>query len=290
LPAPAPGTSHGLRWSVAIIAGIIAVLAATTDIALSDGEHMRELGGHLKQGLSAASAALCADFRIQSCGEGAALAPRTASARPKIVLDPGHGGNESGAVGHGGLKEKDLTLQICSILRDRLASRLGAQVIFTRTGDLSVPLEERVAIANQSGADLLISIHANSSEDAGVHGVETYYAVSPAAENRALPPAADGSNLSESRKLAVEIQRALESVGGERSAPNRGVKQAPFVVLLNARIPSVLAEVGFITNPAEGHDLGTTAGQEAVADALYRGIADYLAAAGRGKAVTDNGQ
>lgn len=223
---------------------------------------------------------------MPSGNEGRALALRTALDHPKIVLDPGHGGNESGAIGHGGWKEKDLTLQICSKLRNLLASRLGAQVIFTRTGDLSVPLEERAAIANQVGADLLISVHVNSSGDAGTRGVETYYA-----EGGALMPAADEGNLSESRRLAVEVQRALyDAVGGDKNVPNRGVKQAPFVVLLDAKIPSVLAEVGFLTNPAEERNLATTAGQEAVADALYRGIADYLAAAGQGKAVSGNGQ
>jgi N-acetylmuramoyl-L-alanine amidase len=329
-PEPAPGStkSRRLRWSLAIIAGVIVALAATTEVRLWRGEHVRELLRHLKRAVSAASLTTTvlatttapvapaeysatlsptepyrltivvgsarADSPMPSGNEGRALALRPALDHPKIVLDPGHGGNEIGAIGHGGLKEKDLTLQICSKLRNLLASRLGAQVIFTRSTDLNVPLEERASIANQAGANLLISVHVNSSDDAGTRGVETYYAANgrpAAAEGGAPMPAADEGNLSESRRLAVQVQRALyETVGGDKNVPDRGVKQAPFVVLLDAKIPSVLAEVGFLTNPAEEHNLATTAGQEAVANALYRGIADYLAAAGQGKALTGNGQ
>ncbi|HYN15270.1 MAG TPA: N-acetylmuramoyl-L-alanine amidase [Terriglobales bacterium] len=227
-------------------------------------------------------------------------APHAAlSHHPKIVIDPGHGGAEDGAIGHGGLKEKDLTLEIGKRLGDLLANRLGAEVIYTRTSDLTVPLDARAAIANQAAADLFISIHANSSDDPGARGVETYYVTnspSPvaasfsgredAAKGGALKPVAEDHKLVESHKLATEVQQALyHAYGGEKGVLNRGVKQAPFVVLLDAEMPSILAEVAFVTSPADEHKLSTADGQEAVADALYRGIARYIAAAKRGKVV-----
>jgi N-acetylmuramoyl-L-alanine amidase len=223
--------------------------------------------------------------------------PHAVLTHPKIVIDPGHGGTEDGAIGHSGLKEKDLTLQISKRLGELLTSRLGAEVIYTRTSDLPVPLEERAAIANQASADLFVSIHANSSDDPGARGVETYYvsSASPAAVSfaggdhaakAALRPVAEDFKLGESHKLAVEVQQALyHAVGGEKGVLNRGVKQAPFVVLLDADMPSILAEVAFVTSPADEHKLSTTEGQQAVADALYQGIARYLSSAKRGKVV-----
>jgi len=231
-------------------------------------------------------------------------APGTALNRhPKIVIDPGHGGAEDGAIGHSGLKEKDLTLEIAKRLGGLLSNRLGAEVIYTRTSDLTVALDARAAIANQAGADLFISIHANSSDDTAARGVETYYvANSPspaavslagrenAAKTGALKPVAEERKLSESHKLAVDVQHALyHAFGGEKGVLNRGVKQAPFVVLLDADMPSILAEVAFVTSPSDEHKLSTAEGQEAVADALCRGIARYLAAAKRNKVVATLG-
>ena len=219
-----------------------------------------------------------------------------ALSRPKIVIDPGHGGAEEGAVGHSGLKEKDLTLQISKRLGELLASRLGAEVIYTRTSDLAIPLEARAAVANQAGADLFISIHANSSDDINARGVETYYVAStPApvpvslaggAATAAMKPASEEYKLGESHKLAVEVQQAMyHAFGGEKGVLNRGVKQAPFIVLLDATMPSILAEVAFVSNTADEQKLSTADGQDAVADALYRGIARYLSTAKRDKVV-----
>ena len=235
-------------------------------------------------------------------------APHAALTHPKIVIDPGHGGTEDGAVGHNGLKEKDLTLQISKKLGDLLADHLGAEVIYTRTADLTVPLEARAGVANEANADVFISVHANSSDDPGARGVETYYvANSPpplgvsltgrasTAEASALKAVAEDFKLGESHKLAVEVQQALcRAFGSESGVPNRGVKQAPFVVLLDAEMPSILAEVGFVTSPADEQRLSTARGQQAVANALYRGIARYLSSAKRGKVVaslrTSSGQ
>jgi N-acetylmuramoyl-L-alanine amidase len=226
-------------------------------------------------------------------------APAGALVHPKIVIDPGHGGTEDGAIGHGGLKEKDLVLAIAKALGDRLANRLGAEVIYTRTSDLTVPLDTRATIANQAGADLFISIHANSSDDPNARGVETYYmsdapslmAVSlsghdPALKAGTMRTVSETHKLDESHKLATEVQRAMyQAFGGEKGILNRGVKQAPFIVLLDAEMPSILAEVAFVTSPADEHKLDSAQGQDAIADALYRGIAHYVSASHRGKVV-----
>ena len=241
--------------------------------------------------------------------ESTTPAPQAALRRhTKIVIDPGHGGTEDGAIGPSGLKEKDLTLEISKRLGALLAHRLGAEVIYTRTGDVTVPLDARAAIANQAGADLFVSIHANSSDDPGSRGVETFYVTrSYAAKNPPqtsaalvqsenapkagfLKAAAEDPKIIESRKLAGDVQQALyHAFGAEKGVLNRGVKQAPFVVLLDAEMPSILAEVAFVTSPADEHRLSTTEGQEAVADALYQGIVRYLSSAKRGKVVASMG-
>jgi len=241
--------------------------------------------------------------------ESSTPAPHAALGRhARIVIDPGHGGTEDGAIGPSGLKEKDLTLEISKRLGALLAHRLGAVVIYTRTGDVTVPLDERAAIANQAGADLFVSIHANSSDDPGSRGVETFYVTkSYAAKNpspaSAMPapsgnapkagvlrPAAEDPKIIESRKLAGDVQQALyHAFGGEKGVLNRGVKQAPFVVLLDAEMPSILAEVAFVTSPADEHKLSTAQGQEAIADALCQGIVRYLSSAKRGKVVASLG-
>jgi N-acetylmuramoyl-L-alanine amidase len=221
--------------------------------------------------------------------ETAPPAPRAVLRHPKIVIDPGHGGTEDGAIGHGGVKEKDLTLEVCKKLGDLLANRLGAEVIYTRTSDVTVPLEARAAIANQAGADLFVSVHANSSDDPGARGVETYYVSNPSAVG-ALRSVAEDFKLGESHKLAVEVQQALyHAFGNEKGVLNRGVKQAPFVVLLDAEMPSILAEVAFVTSPVDEQKLSSNEGQDAAADALYRGIAHYLSSAKRGKVVASLG-
>jgi N-acetylmuramoyl-L-alanine amidase len=229
--------------------------------------------------------------------------PAGALVHPKIVIDPGHGGTEDGAIGHGGLKEKDLVLAIAKALGDRLVNHLGAEVIYTRTSDLTVPLDARASIANQAGADLFISIHANSSDDPGARGVETYYmsntpspvAVSLsgrdlAAKTGTMRTVSEARKLDESHKLATEVQHAMyHASGGDKGVLNRGVKQAPFIVLLDAEMPSILAEVAFVTSPADEHKLSTTEGQDAIADALYRGIARYVASSHHGKVVASLG-
>ena len=154
----------------------------------------------------------------------------------------------------------------------------------------------------------MVSIHANSSDDPSSRGVETFYVTrSYAAKNplqtaatlaqsenvlktTTLKPAAEDVKISESRKLAGDVQRALyHAFGGEKEVLNRGVKQAPFVVLLDAEMPSILAEVAFVSSPADEHKLSTMEGQKAVADALYQGIVRYLSSAKRSKVVASLG-
>ncbi|MGH9716965.1 MAG: N-acetylmuramoyl-L-alanine amidase [Candidatus Acidiferrales bacterium] len=217
----------------------------------------------------------------------------------RIVIDPGHGGRDTGTIGPHGLEEKDVCLDVALRLGRLIEQRLpGAQVIYTRKTDVFIPLEERTAIANRAHADLFISIHANSSPDPEVRGVETYYlnfATSPEAmavaarENATseqtehdlpdlLKKIAQNDKIAESKELAQDIQGALshrlELVS--RHERNRGVKKAPFVVLIGANMPSVLAEISFLSNPTDERLLRKPEERERIAIGLYRGIATYL--------------
>ncbi|HXZ42849.1 MAG TPA: N-acetylmuramoyl-L-alanine amidase, partial [Terriglobales bacterium] len=178
----------------------------------------------------------------------------------KIVIDPGHGGHDTGTIGPNGLEEKELVLDVSKRLGKLLASRLGAQVIYTRADDTFVPLETRTAIANQEGADLFVSVHANSSRDSDARGVETYYlnftsspeALEVAARENAVSEKsihelqdlvkkiALKEKIEESREFAVDVDRSLHSGLAAKNAGvrDRGVKKAPFIVLIGANMPS----------------------------------------------------
>lgn len=217
----------------------------------------------------------------------------------RIVIDPGHGGHDTGTIGPRGLEEKDVCLDVALRLGRIIEQRLpGAQVVYTRKTDVFVPLQQRTAIANQAHADLFISIHANSSSDPDARGIETYYlnfATSPEAmavaarENATsqetendlpelLKKIARNDKIEESKELAEDIQDSLserlELVS--RNERNRGVKKAPFVVLIGANMPSVLAEISFVSNPTDERMLRNPAQKERIAMGLYRGIAAYL--------------
>jgi N-acetylmuramoyl-L-alanine amidase len=217
-----------------------------------------------------------------------------------IVIDPGHGGTETGAIGPSGVAEKELTLLLARELEARLAQRLPVRVVLTRTGDSNLPHDTRTAIANQNKADLFVSIHLNSSLGAGARGAETYFlsteasdaraAAAAAAENLDTPGAADDPagqdlelilwdlaqtyHLSESQRFAGMIQRELNEALQLR---DRGVKQAPFRVLRGAAMPAVLVELGFLSNPEEEKKLQDPAYRGELADALTRAIARYKA-------------
>jgi len=216
----------------------------------------------------------------------------------KIVIDPGHGGHDTGTIGPNGLEEKDLVLDVSRRLGKLLQTRLGAEVIYTRKDDTFIPLETRTAIANEEGADLFVSVHANSSHDPDARGVETYYlnftsspdALEVAARENAVSEKsihelqdlvkkiALKEKIDESQEFAGDVQSSLHSGlaaknPGER---DRGVKKAPFIVLIGANMPSILAEISFVSNPGDERRLETSDYRQKIAESLYRGIAKYV--------------
>jgi N-acetylmuramoyl-L-alanine amidase len=216
----------------------------------------------------------------------------------KIVIDPGHGGFDTGTIGPNGLLEKDLVLDVSRRLGKLLEARLGAEVDYTRRDDTFIPLETRTAIANQDQADLFISVHANSSRDPDARGVETYYlnfsssaeALEVAARENAVSEKsihelqdlvkkiALQEKIDESREFATDVESALHS-GLALKNPglrDRGVKKAPFIVLIGANMPSILAEVSFVSNPGDERRLETSEFRQRIAESLYRGIAKYV--------------
>jgi N-acetylmuramoyl-L-alanine amidase len=216
----------------------------------------------------------------------------------KIVIDAGHGGHDTGTIGPDGLLEKDLVLDVAKRLGRLLESRLGAEVIYTRQDDTFIPLETRTAIANRERADLFISIHANSSRDPDARGVETYYlnftsspeALEVAARENAVSEKsiyelqdlvkkiALKEKIEESREFAGDVQQSL--YGGlalnNAGIRNRGIKKAPFIVLIGANMPSILAEISFVSNPTDERKLETSEHRQRIAESLYRGVSKYV--------------
>jgi len=220
----------------------------------------------------------------------------------KVVIDPGHGGKDPGVVGPTGLQEKDLVLDVGLKLRDFLVERLGVEVVMTRDRDVFVPLEERTAIANQIGADLFISIHANGSPNRRVRGIETFVldfssnederrvaSLENAGSQRTIAALEDllrsiarGDYKQESRDLATIVQSRLhenlsKSLTGQT---NRGVKQAPFIVLIGSNMPSILTEVGFISNPSDEKYYRADSSRNLLAESLYTGVENYFQSLG----------
>ena len=216
----------------------------------------------------------------------------------RIVIDPGHGGHDTGTVGRNGLMEKDLVLDVALNLKRSLEERLDAQVLMTRSDDRFISLEERTAIANRHRSDLFISIHANASTSRSTSGVETYYLnFARTAADREIAARENATTLlnigelqdlvrkiamadksTESRELAALLQRSLFS--GSRGifpkARNRGVRSAPFIVLIGAEMPAVLVEVAFISNPRDEKLLKKENSQQVLAKALLTGIEGYM--------------
>ena len=215
----------------------------------------------------------------------------------RIVVDAGHGGHDTGTIGPNGLMEKDLVLDVALRLGKLLEQKLGAEVVYTRHDDTFIPLETRTAIANQNQADLFISIHANSSPDPSARGVETYYlnftrsanALEVAARENAVSDTsvhelqdlvkriALKEKVEESREFAGTVEKALYT--GEASKnpgiKDRGVKKAPFIVLIGANMPSILAEISFVSNPTDERKLRTPEYRQRIAESLYRGVSRY---------------
>jgi N-acetylmuramoyl-L-alanine amidase len=216
----------------------------------------------------------------------------------RIVVDAGHGGHDSGTLGPGGIEEKNVVLDVSLRLGRLLKQRLGADVIYTRDDDTFIPLETRTAIANKAQADLFISVHANSSPDASARGVETYYlnfttsadALETAARENAVSDESIHQlsdlvkkitlqdKIAESREFAGDVEGSLYNglEAGNPGLKDRGVKKAPFVVLIGANMPSILAEISFLTNPDDAHQLQDPEYRERIAESLYRGVAKYI--------------
>lgn len=218
----------------------------------------------------------------------------------RIVIDPGHGGHDTGTIGPHGVMEKTVCLDVALRLGRLIQKRLpGAEVVYTRKDDTFIPLEERTAIANREKADMFISIHANSSPSPSARGVETYYlnfATSPDAMEVATRENAVGASsihelqsmiqkiarnekVDESRELAADVQQSLyrRLETGTRGMEDRGVKRAPFVVLIGAHMPSILSEIAFLSNGTDEKLLSVTAQRQRVAEGLYHGLESYLA-------------
>jgi N-acetylmuramoyl-L-alanine amidase len=215
----------------------------------------------------------------------------------RVVLDAGHGGHDVGTHGPSGYYEKDLVLDVTLRLGKLIEERLGSEVIYTRSDDTFIPLEERTRIANEHKADLFLSIHANSSPYKTAAGTETYIlnfttsksAMELAARENAssersihdlhslIEKIALKDKVDESREFASRLQTSLAALStrSNESAKNRGVKKAPFVVLIGAEMPSVLAEIGFLTNPSDEALLRKPEHRQKIAEALYKGIAAY---------------
>jgi len=217
----------------------------------------------------------------------------------RIVIDPGHGGHDTGTIGPTGLMEKDLCLDVALRLGKIIQQRLpGADVVYTRSDDTFIPLEERTRVANESKADLFISIHANSSHDHAARGIETYYlnlkgspdAMEVAARENAtaqesihdlediVKKIARSEKIDESREFAADIQESLARRIQKlnKTVKDRGVRKAPFVVLVGADMPSILTEISFLSNPADERLLKNPEHRQRVAEGLYQGMANYL--------------
>jgi N-acetylmuramoyl-L-alanine amidase len=215
----------------------------------------------------------------------------------RVVLDPGHGGHDVGTQGPSGYFEKDLVLDVAHRLGMLLEGNLGSEVVYTRSDDRFIPLEERTRLANEHKADLFLSIHANSSPYRTAAGAETYIlnfttskgAMDVAARENAsseksifdlqelLQKIAQRDKAEESREFAQHLQNSLASLSTRtnEAAKNRGIKKAPFVVLIGASMPSVLAEIGFLTNTNDEALLRKPEYRQKIAEALFKGVSSY---------------
>ncbi len=215
----------------------------------------------------------------------------------RVVIDPGHGGHDEGTHGPRGLVEKDLVLDVALRLGKLVEDHMGAEVVYTRKDDTFIPLEGRTALANERKADLFISIHANSSPVPRITGVETYYLNFPSSKDAADVASRENATSDksifelrdlvqkitlhdkseESKEFAGRVQGALFAFSTKNfpAEKNRGVKKAPFIVLIGANMPSILAEIGFLTNTREESLLKRPDYRQKLAEALYRGISKY---------------
>lgn len=216
----------------------------------------------------------------------------------RIVIDPGHGGHDPGAMSPSGTKEKDIVLQIGLNLAQKVREELGIDAVMTRSTDVFIELQERTAIANKVGADLFVSIHANASLNRAANGIETYYLNLAKTEKAAQLAAKENGTtlenvsllqavlfdlmanykLNDSAHLADEVQKALHKKAqtGYPSVKNLGVKQGPFYVLVGATMPSILVETAFVSNEKDEQKLKDPQYQDLTADGILSGIKGYI--------------
>jgi N-acetylmuramoyl-L-alanine amidase len=234
----------------------------------------------------------------------ASLARQLGLGVSKVVIDPGHGGKDHGATGITGLREKDLTLRLARIVAEKIKTRLKLEVVLTRDEDVFLPLEERTARANTEGADLFISIHANAHKDAKVHGIETYF-LNLATDEEAMRVAARenattqknmsdlqmilsdlmlNSKIAESGRLGSRVHKSMvKKVKAKyKNIRDLGLKQAPFYVLIGANMPSILVELGFISNATEESRLKGDRYVDVLTDGIVEAIRDYNAGIKKG--------
>lgn len=215
----------------------------------------------------------------------------------RIVIDAGHGGHDDGTIGPNGVLEKDVVLDVALRLSQLVQTRMNAEVVLTRSDDTFIPLHERTAIANDHKADLFLSIHANSSPSPVVAGTETFFlnftnsttAMDVAARENAGADKSVGElkdliqsitlndKIAESETFAQTVQNSIyaQALKANVAAKNRGVKRAPFVVLIGASMPSILAEIGFLSNARDEANLNKPDYRQRIAEALYKGLSQY---------------
>ena len=216
----------------------------------------------------------------------------------RIIIDPGHGGKDPGTVSPSGLKEKDIVLQVARMLKKKLNTKLDCEIILTRDADVFIPLEERTAIANSREGDLFISIHVNAAPSSGVRGIETYV-LDLATNQEAMRVAAlenatsarkvsdlqailldliQNTKVNESVKLAEIVQDNMVSglTGQYENINNLGVKKAPFIVLIGARMPAILTEIAFLSNPMEESRLRNDAYLNSMSEHIAQGVSGYV--------------
>jgi N-acetylmuramoyl-L-alanine amidase len=240
--------------------------------------------------------------QIPRQGSGGAKGPAESMARQlglkikRVVIDPGHGGKDAGATGHG-LREKDIALKAGKLLKGKIEKRLGIEVILTRDSDKFVTLDRRPKIVRDSDGDLFISIHVNANTLSSVEGLETYllnFSSDPSAQtvaarenassdksmsemNNILELIAKNTKVSESRVLAKTIHSgALSSLRTKYKTRDLGVKEAVFLVLVNVKVPAILMEIGFLSNKNEAARLGEDAYLELLTDGIVNGLKNYV--------------
>jgi len=228
-----------------------------------------------------------------------ALAKQLALGVRRIVIDPGHGGRDYGAPGYlKGVHEKNVSLELSRRLAKKIREELGCEVIMTRNSDMNLTLEARTAIANTKNADLFISIHTNAVRNRSAYGIETFF-LNLATDNDAIMTAArenatstrnisdlqtilidlmQNAKINESSRLAVHVQNSMSHHLRKHYSQinSKGVKQAPFYVLLGAQMPAILIEASFISNPRECKRLNSTRYQDRMSEAIVQGIRGYI--------------